>query len=761
MVTRIQPAASDPEAARSVVGLLRQLPDSEPVPPASDSTQLLDSLARLAEGTVADLPEVVLVHEHIQPLPALDLIREIALRFPAVGVVLISREASQSLYSAAMDAGARGVLGLPLNYDDVAARVAAAASWAVGVRRHLGSVPDGADGPGGTVVAITGAKGGVGTTLTAVQVALAAQASGRGTALVDMDLQAGDVASYLDVQFRRSAADLAGIDDVSTRVLQDAVFAHESGLGLLLAPGEGERGEEVDDRAARQIITALRARYDIVVIDCGTQLNAANAAAIETSDTAVLLTTPDVVAVRAAKRMVRAWDRLQIRSAEETLTLVNRTSRYTEIQPPLIARIVGTPVAGTTIPSNYKELQSALDAGRIQDLEAKSSVRQALWAFAGEVGLLTGAEAAGTAGNAGNGGKQVKGAGRSAAKGTGTKAAKGTAAAPPQVLPPKVPGAGGRQALPPGGSAGAQGQPAPGQQATGAQATGQHVPGQAAAHGQGAGQASGQPAQPQRAAQGIYGPEFGSTANAGTGAEGASGTVPGAVPGAGPAAGDRPVPQPQQGAAAAAPQALSPGVAGRTLETTHEVPVPGHQREFHDHRGPAEANSAAPFHTRTRVGPVGPDIGQSLPSQALQPPRPPRSPDDDIDIDDEGETSVWGDKGGVTLEFAGMTPVILAVLAILWQCVLVGYTFSLAGNAADEAARAATAAGLSGDPEGACESAATKHLPEEWREKSKVSCVQDGHLWKADVGLTAPVLFPGAGKLPFSISGTAGAAEEG
>jgi hypothetical protein len=132
---------------------------------------------------------------------------------------------------------------------------------------------------------------------------------------------------------------------------------------------------------------------------------------------------------------------------------------------------------------------------------------------------------------------------------------------------------------------------------------------------------------------------------------------------------------------------------------------------------------------------------------------------EDID-DDEGETSVWGERGAVSLEFAGMAPIVLVVLAVLWQCVLVGYTFSLAGNAADEAARAATASALEGDSEGACEDAAEKNLPAEWRDDSTVDCRLDGHLWKADVGLTAPVLIPGAGKLPFSISGSAGAAEE-
>ncbi|MCZ9336993.1 septum formation initiator, partial [Streptomyces sp. TRM76130] len=76
---------------------------------------------------------------------------------------------------------------------------------------------------------------------------------------------------------RRSVLDLAAITDISPRVLADAVFRHDSGLALLLAPGEGERGEDVTDRAARQIVGALRSRYDAVVIDCGAQLGGAGA----------------------------------------------------------------------------------------------------------------------------------------------------------------------------------------------------------------------------------------------------------------------------------------------------------------------------------------------------------------------------------------------------------------------------------------------------------------------------------------------------
>ncbi|WNI17469.1 AAA family ATPase [Actinacidiphila sp. ITFR-21] len=394
MSVRILAATGDPDAARALLSLLGQLPDLEPASVAGDSTALLDTLARAAEAGLDELPEVVVLHDVIAPMPALDLVRDVALRFPSVGVVLLTADPGPAMLAAAMNVGARGVLALPLSYDELGARVEAAAAWATGVRRHLG--PGRAVVPavaGGLLVAVAGAKGGVGTTVTAVQLALAAQASGRSTALVDLDLQGGDIASYLDVQFRRSVADLADIADVSSRVLNDAMYVHESGPALLLAPADGERGEDVTDRAARLVLAALRQRYEVVVVDCGTQVTSANAVAVETADTALLVTTPDVIAVRAAKRMVRMWDRLQIRKPQDTTAVVNRYARGSEIQPSLIGRITGTKVAASVVPAGFKELQAVIDAGRLQDLDNRSTVKAGIWALAGEVGLVAGAPA--------------------------------------------------------------------------------------------------------------------------------------------------------------------------------------------------------------------------------------------------------------------------------------------------------------------------------------------------------------------------------
>lgn len=65
MTIRILPAVGDPDAARSLSGLLGQLPGVEPTAPVGDSTLLLDTLASLAAASLEELPEVVLVHERI------------------------------------------------------------------------------------------------------------------------------------------------------------------------------------------------------------------------------------------------------------------------------------------------------------------------------------------------------------------------------------------------------------------------------------------------------------------------------------------------------------------------------------------------------------------------------------------------------------------------------------------------------------------------------------------------------------------------
>ncbi|MFI9807181.1 TadE family protein [Streptomyces sp. NPDC052301] len=117
------------------------------------------------------------------------------------------------------------------------------------------------------------------------------------------------------------------------------------------------------------------------------------------------------------------------------------------------------------------------------------------------------------------------------------------------------------------------------------------------------------------------------------------------------------------------------------------------------------------------------------------------------------------DRGQVSIEFLGMAPLIILTLVLMWQAVLVGYAYTLAGNAADEGVRAGTAAPR-GERFGVCEQAALKHLSGAWRGGASVErCGGTGYV-TADVAIKVPVLFPGSIDFPVTVHGHAGAVEE-
>ncbi|MCX4819071.1 pilus assembly protein [Streptomyces sp. NBC_01142] len=114
------------------------------------------------------------------------------------------------------------------------------------------------------------------------------------------------------------------------------------------------------------------------------------------------------------------------------------------------------------------------------------------------------------------------------------------------------------------------------------------------------------------------------------------------------------------------------------------------------------------------------------------------------------------DRGQAIIEFTGMVPIILVTMVVLWQAALVGYTFVLAGNAADKAVSAGTA--TDGDRDAACKRAGTEDVPGAWTHG--ISCYEDGDLVRAEADLKVPLLFPGGFNLPITVPGRAAAATE-
>lgn len=366
MVLGIDGAGSDAEFR----AVLAEAGDVSVLESTSSATDLLDAVITLD-------PTVVLVHERMGPLPVLDLARELGRQVPHVAVVVASREITAEMFAEAMASGVRGLVSLPLSLEEVHARLLTAAEWSRGVRRVVGGGAGEELGRvSGRVFVVAGAKGGVGATTIAVRLALAATAGGQRVCLVDLDLQQGDVSTLLDITHRRTVLDLVEVvDDISSRALDETLYAHVSGIRVLLAPAEGERADDVTGRVCRAVLTGLRARFDIVVVDVGAYVTEAGAVAVEMADEVLLVATADVLAMKAAKRTARLWGRLQVRKEEDVRIVFNRVSRASEIQPDLARRTVGVSALSASIPAAFRALEPAVNTASPDRLEDAAVVR--------------------------------------------------------------------------------------------------------------------------------------------------------------------------------------------------------------------------------------------------------------------------------------------------------------------------------------------------------------------------------------------------
>jgi len=351
---------ADAAAAERLTAMLREAGGFPLLGVASTASDLRRAVDR-------DAPDLVLVAEDLGPLPAVELVRELSTRHPRTAVVLAVRDPSTRVARAAMEAGARAIVTLPASLEELQTRLTAAAAWSVALRGYLARHGDGdADEPrSARVVAVAGGRGGAGATTVATLLALAAAGSAPDRAvLVDLDLQTGDVPTHLGLVHARTVHDLVAVaDDLTSRAVEDTLFVHPTGLRVLLAPGDGERGEEVSGDLVRAVLADLKSRFDVVVVDVGATTTEASAMAVEMADDVLVVVTPDVPGLRSARRLVDLWRRLEICKPDDVLVLVNRASRRDEVQPRLVRAVLGVPVAGTVVPARYRRLEPLLNAG--------------------------------------------------------------------------------------------------------------------------------------------------------------------------------------------------------------------------------------------------------------------------------------------------------------------------------------------------------------------------------------------------------------
>jgi len=213
--------------------------------------------------------------------------------------------------------------------------------------------------PTGSIIAVFGVKGGVGKTTLATNLAVAlAQESSASVALVDLDVPFGDVALMLDMHPEQDILDALAdgvVDDLER--LQKLLVQTPHGVHVLSAPLAPDDAGALDSRKVGQLLKRLAALHQFVLVDTPVGLNELTAAALDVSELALLVTTPEIAALKRTHACLRLLQGLEFSTSKLQLVL-NRVESKTRVSSAEAIEALGHPVAWR-IANDYAAMQSS------------------------------------------------------------------------------------------------------------------------------------------------------------------------------------------------------------------------------------------------------------------------------------------------------------------------------------------------------------------------------------------------------------------
>lgn len=258
-------------------------------------------------------PDAVLIGIEEPVARGLQTIESLYSTFPQLPLIVYSSLNDGPSVRRAMLAGARDYLTQPLDPETVSSSIRTIlAQEESRQQRQTGSAPPAASTAGGTVITVFGAKGGIGKTTIATNLATALyRETGQSVALVDMDTRFGDVAIMMDIPVDRNIADLTRrIDQVDRSNIKEYLVPHSSGVSILPAPSHPGDWNVVTPDHIEQVVRLLAQTHDFVILDTPGTFNEMVAAALEMATVVLLVTSMDIASIKdtvLALNMLKSW----------------------------------------------------------------------------------------------------------------------------------------------------------------------------------------------------------------------------------------------------------------------------------------------------------------------------------------------------------------------------------------------------------------------------------------------------------------------
>ncbi|MGE5553697.1 MAG: AAA family ATPase [Betaproteobacteria bacterium] len=353
-----------------------------------------NGLAALAKAKELH-PDVILMDINMPVMDGITATERLSVEVPESGIVMISVQGEAEYLRKAMTAGAREYLVKPFAGDDLANAIKKVAELQGKLRRARQT--EAATVAEGKVIAVFSPKGGVGKTTLAANLAVAmAKEVKAQVALVDLDLQFGNVGVLMDIAPPRTIADLVREKTIDADIVSSYLVDHQSGVKILPAPFRPEQADMVTGAHVSQILSALRRMVNYIIVDTPQAFTETTLAVLDQADPILLLATLELPAVKNVKLSLDVMASLKY-PPEKIRLVLNRYSDEIGIPRETLERSLHFPVSAR-IPSDGRTVVASLNNGIPFYLtNPKSKVAQAVRELALQIAGAEGGEAAETA----------------------------------------------------------------------------------------------------------------------------------------------------------------------------------------------------------------------------------------------------------------------------------------------------------------------------------------------------------------------------
>ncbi|MBM3127057.1 MAG: response regulator [Chloroflexi bacterium] len=315
-------------------------------------------------------PDVVLMDINMPEMDGIAASEALSAQAPNVQVVMMSVQGESDYLRRSMLAGAREFLIKPFSGEELVTSIHRVYQFAA-TRRAAAPPPPTAPTTaaptppprGGKVIAILGSKGGSGATTIAVNLAVALREETKARiALVDANLEFGDVGVLLNLPSNRTIADLAsGKTDIDEEVLDGTLAAHSSALKVLLAPSRPELAELVKLEHLKRIMELLDKSYDFVIIDLWKSFQESTVFFLDHADLILLIATTDIPSIKNSKLFFELTEQLGY-PPDKTLFVLNKEDGRSGISARDIEASVKHPVS-LALPKDERSTTIAINRG--------------------------------------------------------------------------------------------------------------------------------------------------------------------------------------------------------------------------------------------------------------------------------------------------------------------------------------------------------------------------------------------------------------